>query len=147
MTPAGPTARLPTVRRRPPRKERWFSLAKYNVLLTAWMIKPDNPSLQHLQTEGCEIHTHYWHDKRDEREMIELVPGMDAAIVSIDPFTPRVLAAADRLKVISRTGIGYDNVDVPAASAAGKTRGAHVLAGKITGYPRLVLIFLPSFVW
>lgn len=94
-------------------------MATYNVLLTAWMIKPDNSSLQQLLAEGCEIHTHYWHDKRDEKEMLQLVPGMDAAIVSVDPFTPQVLAAADKLKVISRTGIGYDSVDVPAATRKG----------------------------
>jgi len=44
----------------------------------------------------------------------------DAAIVG-----PRItygaaaFASAARLKVIARTGIGYDNVDIPAASAAG----------------------------
>ena len=51
--------------------------------------------------------------------MIDLIPGIEAAIVSIDPFTPNVLAVADRLRVISRTGIGYDAVDVPAATAKG----------------------------
>ncbi len=94
-------------------------MTKYDVLLTAWMIKDDNPSLQQLRDAGCAIHSHYWHDKRDEVEMLRLVPGMDAAIVSVDPFTSRVLAAADRLKVISRTGIGYDSVDVPAATQRG----------------------------
>jgi len=94
-------------------------LAKFKVLLTAWMIKEDNPNLARLREAGCEIVTRYWHDKRDEAEMLTLVPGVDAAIVSIDPFTPRVLAAADRLKVISRTGIGYDAVDVPAATERG----------------------------
>jgi D-3-phosphoglycerate dehydrogenase len=94
-------------------------LAKQNVLLTAWMIKQDDPSLQRLREAGCEIHTDYWHGGRTEQEMIELVRGMDAAIVSTDPFTPQVIAAADRLKVISRTGIGYDAVDVPAATERG----------------------------
>lgn len=94
-------------------------MPQHKVLLTSWMIKETDPNLDRLRQAGCEVVVHYWHDKRDEAEMIRLVPGMDAAIVSIDPFTPRVLDAADRLKVISRTGIGYDAVDVPAATERG----------------------------
>ncbi len=91
-------------------------MAKYKVLLTAWMIKPGDANLQRLRDAGCEIVTNYWHDNRTEEEMVSLVPGVDAAIVSIDPFTARVIAAADRLRVISRTGIGYDAIDIPAAT-------------------------------
>ncbi|MDP3069821.1 MAG: hydroxyacid dehydrogenase [Opitutaceae bacterium] len=52
------------------------------------------------------------------------VPGepaaADAAIVGVQrSWDAAAFAAAPRLRVIARTGIGYDNVDVPAASAAG----------------------------
>ncbi|MBI4623907.1 MAG: hydroxyacid dehydrogenase [Verrucomicrobia bacterium] len=44
----------------------------------------------------------------------------DAGIVgSRRLYDASAFASAPRLKVIARTGIGYDNVDVPAASAAG----------------------------
>ncbi len=44
----------------------------------------------------------------------------DAAIVGTRlHYDAAAFAGASRLKVIARTGIGYDNVDVPAASAAG----------------------------
>ena len=44
----------------------------------------------------------------------------EAAIVgSRRCFDAVAFASAPRLKIIARTGIGYDNVDVPAASAAG----------------------------
>ena len=44
----------------------------------------------------------------------------DAAIVGTRlHYDAAAFARAPRLKVIARTGIGYDNVDVPAASAAG----------------------------
>jgi D-3-phosphoglycerate dehydrogenase len=44
----------------------------------------------------------------------------DAAIVGTrQRFDAAAFARAPRLQVIARTGIGYDNVDVPAASAAG----------------------------
>lgn len=100
-------------------EEEKVQLAKYSVLLTSWMIKEDDQNLQRLREAGCEISTHYWHDGRDEEEMLKLVPGVEAAIVSIDPFTPRVLAAADKLRVISRTGVGYDAIDIPTATEKG----------------------------
>ena len=44
----------------------------------------------------------------------------DAAIVGVQRnWDAAAFAAAPRLRVVARTGIGYDNVDVPAASAAG----------------------------
>ena len=36
-----------------------------------------------------------------------------------DPFTRKVFNAADRLKVVSRNGVGYDKVDVEAATEKG----------------------------
>ena len=52
------------------------------------------------------------------------VPGdpavADAAIVGAQvPWDAAAFSLAPRLRVVARTGIGYDNVDVPAASAAG----------------------------
>jgi len=46
---------------------------------------------------------------------------MDAVLASMDKFTGAVLAssAAARLKIISRWGVGYDAIDVPAATNAG----------------------------
>lgn len=44
----------------------------------------------------------------------------EAAIVGVQrAWDAAVFAGAPRLRVVARTGIGYDNVDVPAASAAG----------------------------
>ena len=46
---------------------------------------------------------------------------MDAVMASMDKFTGAVLAssAAAKLKIISRWGVGYDAIDVPAATKAG----------------------------
>jgi len=47
-------------------------------------------------------------------------PDADAAIVGTRLyFDAAQFARAPRLQVIARTGIGYDNIDVPAATAAG----------------------------
>ncbi|MBV9841875.1 MAG: phosphoglycerate dehydrogenase [Sphingomonadaceae bacterium] len=53
-------------------------------------------------------------------ELIAIIGDYDGlAIRSSTKVTKDVLAAAANLKVIGRAGIGVDNVDVPAASAAG----------------------------
>ncbi len=53
-------------------------------------------------------------------ELIAIIGGYDGlAIRSSTKVTREVLAAATKLKVVGRAGIGVDNVDIPAASAAG----------------------------
>jgi D-3-phosphoglycerate dehydrogenase len=54
----------------------------------------------------------------DPAVLIGQLQGIDAVIASTEPYTPEVLAAT-RLRVISRTGVGYDAVDVPAATRRG----------------------------
>ena len=41
----------------------------------------------------------------------------DATIASGEYYSERVLNALPRLRVIARCGVGYDRVDVPAATA------------------------------
>ena len=53
-------------------------------------------------------------------ELIAMIGDYDGlAIRSATKVTKEVIAAATKLKVIGRAGIGVDNVDIPAASAAG----------------------------
>ncbi len=53
-------------------------------------------------------------------ELAAIVGDYDGlAIRSSTKVTKAILAAATRLKVVGRAGIGVDNVDIPAASAAG----------------------------
>lgn len=54
-----------------------------------------------------------------EEELIERLQGADGAITSYGRYTARVLGALPRLKVVSKTGTGVDNIDVAAASACG----------------------------
>ena len=42
-----------------------------------------------------------------------------ATIASTEPYTAAILGAAPQLRVVSRTGVGYDSVDVAAATARG----------------------------
>jgi len=56
-------------------------------------------------------------DKERLREVIGQYDGL--AIRSATKVTPKILEAADNLKVIGRAGIGVDNIDIPAASKKG----------------------------
>jgi D-3-phosphoglycerate dehydrogenase / 2-oxoglutarate reductase len=54
-----------------------------------------------------------------EQHAIELLHEVDAAIISSLPLTPTVLANLPQLKVIAIRGVGYDSVDIAAATARG----------------------------
>ena len=54
-----------------------------------------------------------------EDEIIKAAKDADALLVIFAPMTRRVLEALPKLKVIVRYGIGYDNVDVDAATDNG----------------------------
>ena len=53
-------------------------------------------------------------------ELLAIIGDYDGlAVRSATKATPEVIAAAKRLKVIGRAGIGVDNINIPAATAAG----------------------------
>ncbi len=55
-----------------------------------------------------------------EDELCEVIGDYDGLIIRSGTLvTPRVIEAADKLRVIGRAGIGVDNVDIPAASRRG----------------------------
>ena len=58
-------------------------------------------------------------DCRSEQDVIDRCAGADALIVQWAPVSARVLDALDGLRMISRLGIGYDMIDVAAATARG----------------------------
>jgi len=72
-----------------------------------------------LSRQGIEILLPPVVQQLSEAELIELLPGVDGIIVGDDPLTSKVLARADRLKVISKWGVGIDNIDLRAAAQAG----------------------------
>ncbi len=59
------------------------------------------------------------HQCHSEDEVIAAGAEADALVVQYAPITERVLAALPRLKAIGRYGVGYDTVDVPAATRHG----------------------------
>jgi len=47
----------------------------------------------------------------NEAQMIEFLKDADAAVVGLEPINGRVLDNAPRLKIVSKYGVGLDNVD------------------------------------
>ena len=54
-----------------------------------------------------------------ETELARFVPGCRASLAGSEPYTRDVLAQASDLRVIARVGVGYDAVDVDAATEHG----------------------------
>jgi D-3-phosphoglycerate dehydrogenase len=72
-----------------------------------------------LEREGCDI-VNSPHDRPlTEAEMLDLVGGVDGVVVGLDEVTARVIGASTDLKVIAKHGVGVDNIDLAAATAAG----------------------------
>ena len=55
----------------------------------------------------------------DEQGMIDTLRDADAVVIAASPVTRAVMSACEGLKVAMRTGVGYDVIDVPAATELG----------------------------
>lgn len=67
--------------------------------------------------DGVEVR---WVDGPDRPKLLEAVAEADALLVrSATKVDAEVLAAAPRLKIIGRAGVGLDNVEIPAATEKG----------------------------
>jgi D-3-phosphoglycerate dehydrogenase / 2-oxoglutarate reductase len=52
-------------------------------------------------------------------ELLDCLDGIDATVAGSEPYTAELFAARPQLKIVARVGVGYDAIDVPAATAAG----------------------------
>lgn len=94
------------------------------VLITARYFAVDPQPLELLRGHGCElVHSELDWTLGDgnvsEGRAITLLQDVDAAIISSLPLTDHVLAHAGKLQVIAVRGVGYDSVDIGAATARG----------------------------
>ncbi len=90
------------------------------VLVTFPEFDPEGPQAGgRLTKAGVELKLAPKLGARTPAEVVELVAGCVGAIVSTDPFDASVFGAAPDLRVVARVGVGYDTVDVDAASRAG----------------------------
>lgn len=72
-----------------------------------------------LEEAGAELVENPHGRKLSAAEVSELIAGADGLIAGTEPLTADVLDRAPRLRVISRVGVGLENVDLEAAQRRG----------------------------
>jgi D-3-phosphoglycerate dehydrogenase len=77
------------------------------------------PYLDRLRQAGFEIVHPGLGRRLTEDELIARLPGVYATIAGGEPYTERVFAAARDLRMVARFGVGWDQVDVDAATRHG----------------------------
>ncbi len=86
---------------------------KYKVLIPQDITAPGK---DYLKEHGCEIKVL---NECSTKNICDNVSDCDAILARTCPYSEEVFACAKKLKVISRHGVGYDNIDMAAAKKYG----------------------------
>lgn len=92
-----------------------------NVLITTDYLAPGDDVDLILSDAGHDTIHRPMRGPRTPAELVAILDGIDAALIANEPMSADVLRAASTLRVIVRTGVGYDSVDVEAATECGIT--------------------------
>jgi phosphoglycerate dehydrogenase-like enzyme len=80
----------------------------------------DAPYLRRLEAAGFEVVRRIGKNgKLSEEELIEVLPGAFATVAASEPYTERVFRSAPDLRVVARWGVGFDAIDLAAATRHG----------------------------
>jgi D-3-phosphoglycerate dehydrogenase len=74
---------------------------------------------EYLESHGFKVELFPQGKKISEEELIRSAGEYDAIIVGIEKITRSVIEASKKLKILTKHGIGVDNIDVKAASSKG----------------------------
>jgi phosphoglycerate dehydrogenase-like enzyme len=91
------------------------------VLITTDYLRPGDEVDDLLRRAGHDTVHLPLRGRRDVAELVGALRGVEAALVANEPLTAGVLRQATSLRVVVRTGAGYDSVDVAAAARLGIT--------------------------
>ncbi len=93
---------------------------KGKVLVTPRSISTGgHPALDRLAAAGYEVVFPAPGKQPSENELIAAAAGCVGYLAGVEPISAAVLEAATSLRVISRNGVGIDNIDLPAARRLG----------------------------
>lgn len=93
---------------------------KGKILVNTEQFRNGDPLFAPLENAGFKVEVNETFRLPSEDELIEkLKDGVVATIAGGEPYTARVMEASPGLRIIARWGVGYDKVDVKAASTAG----------------------------
>ena len=97
-----------------------MELKNAHILVTATSYGKNDPRLKtELEAQVASVTYNPTGKPITSTQLAELLPGVDGFIAGLDVIDAAALEAANRLKVIARYGVGYDNVDLAAARARG----------------------------
>lgn len=85
----------------------------------------------YLNSKGIETIANPYSGAITEDQLIELIKDADATLAAGEPYTAKVFRSLPKLKVVARVGVGYDVVDMKAATENGvvvTTTPVHALA-------------------
>jgi D-3-phosphoglycerate dehydrogenase len=87
-----------------------------NLLVTPTSFGRQDPRLRkHLEATVCSVQYNPYDRPMKAEELIEVIKDIDGYIAGLDEINRSVLQAADRLRVISRYGVGVSNIDLDEA--------------------------------
>lgn len=89
------------------------------ILITTDYLHPGDTVDQLLHEHGLEPVYSPARGPRTLEERRSLFDGISGAILASEPVTADMLAGAASLKVIARSGVGYDSIDIQGAAAQG----------------------------
>ncbi len=72
-----------------------------------------------LASRNCEMIDRAITYPIDQDQLVDLAAEAEGIITGLEWISPRVMAAAPKLKVVSAGGVGYDHIDVPEANRRG----------------------------
>ena len=78
-----------------------------------------HPAIEEMARNGVEIVYATPGKLPDEAELLRLVPDVTGWLAGVEPVSPKVIATATRLRVISRNGTGLDNLPLGELKARG----------------------------
>jgi D-3-phosphoglycerate dehydrogenase len=88
-------------------------VSKYTVLATPRSFAKQDPQpLTLLESRGCQVIRLPIHDGDLREQLWEYLPQADGIIAGLESYDASLLERAKKLKVISRYGVGVDNVDI-----------------------------------
>jgi phosphoglycerate dehydrogenase-like enzyme len=93
-----------------------MSAGRGKVLITAKSLAGSPEALRILESAGCEVDLRITSTMLDEAALIEHGREADALVFTMEPVTSRLIDAAQKLRVIARPAVGYDTVDLAAAT-------------------------------
>ncbi|TKK85211.1 hydroxyacid dehydrogenase [Herbidospora galbida] len=89
------------------------------VLVTTDYLAPGDEVDDLLRAAGLITRHHPLRGAREPGELVAILAGCAGALIANEPMTAEVFAQVPELRAVVRTGVGYDSVDVAAATRAG----------------------------